>query len=143
MCEFCAFAQILICAFFEYISECINILLWDFFVFFYSLFCIINYRISVATFLLVSFLHFASCGHMHIVQYFARACAYFFAFLIYMPISLLALFFPTLSCFAYLCFFWKIGLTWYVLFLQDFVDGMCYCKALVCCHNLLLAVVWT
>ena len=65
--EFWAYSQTFSALFFTHILECINILLWVFFVFCYCLFCTINCKMSVAVFLLVSFLHFISCVHMHIV----------------------------------------------------------------------------
>ena len=65
--EFCVFAQMFSGCFFTFILVCMYILLLTFFVFCCLLFCMINCKMSVAVFLLVSFLCFVSCGHIRIV----------------------------------------------------------------------------
>ena len=142
MCEFYAFAQIVICDCFECISECTNILFWTFFVF-----------------VLLAFMHdllqneccsFFACFISAFYIVWAHACCVIFCECICMFFCILdmhaylpaCLIFPNAFLLWILVFFWQIALTCHVLFLQDFVDDMCDCKAFVCCHNLLLSAVW-
>ena len=98
--EFCAFAQIFSVCFLIYILAYMDALFWAFFVFCSWLFCIINCKMSVAAFLLVSFLHFVSCGHIHIAQLCVDLFACLFAFWIYIYIRMIALFFAVVLHFA-------------------------------------------
>ena len=81
-------------------------------------------------------------AHAYCVIFCACICMFFCILSLYMYLPACLIFFNVfLLCLIMFCR--KIALICCILFLQDFVDGMYYCKALVCCHNLLLAVVWT
>ena len=101
----CGFVRTLGACFFNIIFQCINILLWAFPVFRCRLFWLCYEQISVAFFLLILILHFASHVHVLITQLLVYEFSCFFAFWVYMCIWLLALFFAESFCSASLLFF--------------------------------------
>ena len=80
-------------------------------------------------------------AHTYRVIFCAYICIFFCILGLYVYLPACLIFFNAfLLCL--IMFTRKIALICCVLFLQDFVDGMCSLKVLICCRILLLSAVW-